>query len=80
MSKRCGCPYLLKAVLRNCKWKEARHIVVRMLKAGAKPSMIYEAIRDKNRAPTVTRKDISNIGLRINFSEETASIEALIEE
>ncbi|CAG8772289.1 10808_t:CDS:10, partial [Gigaspora margarita] len=96
MSKRCGCPYLLKAVLRNCKWKvieiidehnhsmakdervfhkhwqltrETRHTVVSRSKA-----------KDENGAPTVSKKDISNIGLRINSSEETASMEALIVE
>ncbi|CAG8456304.1 3913_t:CDS:2 [Racocetra fulgida] len=51
---------------------------VRMLKAGAKPSMIYEAMRDEDGQPTVTRKDILNLGLRINFLEENASMEALI--
>ncbi|CAG8840779.1 20010_t:CDS:1, partial [Racocetra persica] len=51
---------------------------VRMLKAGARPSMIYEAIRDEDGNPTATRKNISNLGLRINSLEETASMEALI--
>ncbi|CAG8772079.1 13768_t:CDS:1, partial [Ambispora leptoticha] len=41
--------------------REARCTVVRMLKAGPKPSMIYEAVRDKTGTLTVTRKDISNI-------------------
>ncbi|CAG8564453.1 6946_t:CDS:2, partial [Cetraspora pellucida] len=105
MSKCCGCPFILKAALKNFKWQvteitnehnhpmakdekifyehhqltcEARSTAVRMLKAGAKPSMIYEAMRDEDGQPTVTRKDISNLGLRINFLEENASMEALI--
>ncbi|CAG8829901.1 21129_t:CDS:2, partial [Cetraspora pellucida] len=32
--------------------QEAKHIAVQMLKASAKPSTIYEAIRDENREPT----------------------------
>ncbi|CAG8694453.1 12323_t:CDS:2, partial [Racocetra fulgida] len=60
--------------------REARCTVVRMLKAGPKPSMIYEAVRDKTGTLTVTRKDISNIGLQINSLEETTSMEALIVE
>ncbi|CAG8635096.1 15801_t:CDS:2, partial [Racocetra fulgida] len=51
---------------------------MKMLKAGTKPSMIYEALRDENGSPTVTRKDISNLGLRIDSLEETTSIETLI--
>ncbi|CAG8804611.1 16531_t:CDS:2, partial [Cetraspora pellucida] len=51
---------------------------VQMLKAGAKPSMIYEAIRDENGEPTVTRKDISNLDTQIYLLEENASMEALI--
>ncbi|CAG8820214.1 8290_t:CDS:2, partial [Gigaspora margarita] len=105
MSKRCGCPYLLKAIPRNSKWqvtevinkhnhsmakdarvfsehrqlkREAKCTVVQMLKAGAKPSMIYEAIRDEDGEPTATRRDISNLGARLYLSEENASMEALI--
>ncbi|CAG8731240.1 8930_t:CDS:2, partial [Gigaspora rosea] len=105
MSKRCGCPYLLKAVPRDSKWKvvevinrhnhpkaknarvfhehrrlthEAKRTAVQMLKAGAKPSAIYEAIRDENGEPTATRRDILNLGSRIHISEENASMEALI--
>ncbi|CAG8744828.1 19520_t:CDS:2 [Cetraspora pellucida] len=49
-----------------------------MLKAEAKPSIFYEAVRDKDGTPTVTRKNISNLSTRIHSLEETASIEALI--
>ncbi|KAF0529911.1 protein FAR-RED ELONGATED HYPOCOTYL 3-like [Gigaspora margarita] len=58
--------------------REAKCTVVQMLKAGAKPSMIYEAIRDKDGEPTVTRRDISNLGARLYLSKENASMEALI--
>ncbi|CAG8803969.1 8517_t:CDS:2, partial [Cetraspora pellucida] len=58
--------------------QETRSVAVRMLKAGASPSMIYEAIRDEDGNPTTTRKDISNLGLQINSLEETASMKALI--
>ncbi|CAG8789472.1 12786_t:CDS:1, partial [Cetraspora pellucida] len=44
----------------------------------SRPSMIYEAIRNENRKPTTTRKDISNLDLQINSLEKIASIEALI--
>ncbi|CAG8517675.1 8547_t:CDS:2, partial [Cetraspora pellucida] len=49
-----------------------------MLKAGSKPSMVYEAIRSKDGTPTATRKDISNLSTQINFLEETMSIAVLI--
>ncbi|CAG8830882.1 20609_t:CDS:2 [Gigaspora margarita] len=105
MSKRCGCPYLVKAVPRDSKWKiaevvnkhnhskakdarvfhehrqltrEAKRTAVQMLKAGAKPSTIYEAIRDENGEPTATRRDILNLSSRIYISEENSSMEALI--
>ncbi|CAG8801808.1 6444_t:CDS:2, partial [Racocetra persica] len=58
--------------------RDTRHIAVTMLKAGAKPSMVYEAIRDENKDPTATRKDISNLSTRIHTLEETASMGALI--
>ncbi|CAG8734322.1 12281_t:CDS:2 [Racocetra persica] len=35
--------------------QEAKHTAVQMLKAGAKPSTIYEAIRDENGEPIATR-------------------------
>ncbi|CAG8717152.1 18014_t:CDS:2, partial [Racocetra fulgida] len=55
-----------------------RCMVVRMLNAGGRPSLIYEAMRNEVGKPTVTRKEISNLGLQINFLEENASMEALI--
>ncbi|CAG8839990.1 22601_t:CDS:1, partial [Gigaspora margarita] len=51
---------------------------VQILKAGTKPSMIYEAIRDENREPTVTRRDISNLSAQIDLSKENVSMEILI--
>ncbi|CAG8474518.1 19588_t:CDS:2 [Racocetra fulgida] len=44
--------------------------VVQMLKAGAKPSMIYEAIRDENGEPTATKRDISNLGVDIRYGKQ----------
>ncbi|CAG8785416.1 30737_t:CDS:2, partial [Gigaspora margarita] len=58
--------------------QDAKCTAVQMLKAGAKPSMIYEAIRDENGEPTATRKDISNLGAQIYLSEENVSMEVLI--
>ncbi|CAG8604064.1 12325_t:CDS:2, partial [Racocetra fulgida] len=58
--------------------QEAKHTAVQMLKAGAKPSTIYEAIRDENGEPTATRRDILNLSSRIYISEENSSMEALI--
>ncbi|CAG8724134.1 3535_t:CDS:2, partial [Cetraspora pellucida] len=58
--------------------RDAKCTAVQMLKAGAKPSMIYEAIRDENGEPTATRRDISNLGTQIYLSEENASMKALI--
>ncbi|CAG8580980.1 4346_t:CDS:2, partial [Cetraspora pellucida] len=105
MSKRCECPYFLKAIPDNSKWRvveivnehnhamakdirvfhehrqlirDTRHTAVKMLKAGAKPSMVYEAVRDEDGTPTVTRKDISNLSARIHSLEETASMGVLI--
>ncbi|CAG8738387.1 43330_t:CDS:2 [Gigaspora margarita] len=57
---------------------EQRSMAMQMLKAGARSSLIYEVMRDEDRKPTATRKDISNIGLRINSLKENVSIEALI--
>ncbi|CAG8730077.1 2066_t:CDS:10, partial [Cetraspora pellucida] len=51
--------------------QEAKHTAVQMLKARAKPSTIYEAIRDENGEPIATRRDILNL-------KNNASIEALI--
>ncbi|CAG8824858.1 12608_t:CDS:1, partial [Racocetra persica] len=53
--------------------QKTKCIVVRILK-------IYKAIRDENRIPTMTRKDIFNIDLQINSLEETILIEILIVE
>ncbi|CAG8678526.1 3840_t:CDS:2, partial [Gigaspora rosea] len=105
MSKRCECPYLLKAVLDNSKWRvseikdehnhskakdfqvfhehhqltrDVRQIAVKMLKADAKPSMVYEAVRNDDETPTATRKDISNLSARIHSVEERILMEALI--
>ncbi|CAG8723834.1 16361_t:CDS:2, partial [Racocetra fulgida] len=58
--------------------REAKSTAVRILKAGAKLSIVYEAIRDEDGNPTVTRKDIANLSLKINSFKETASMEALI--
>ncbi|CAG8696222.1 9556_t:CDS:2, partial [Racocetra fulgida] len=58
--------------------RDVRHIAVKMLKAGAKPSMVYEAIRNDDGAPTATRKDISNLNTRIHYLEEKTSMGALI--
>ncbi|RIB16177.1 hypothetical protein C2G38_2038788 [Gigaspora rosea] len=58
--------------------RDTRCAAVRMLKAGARPSMIYEAIRNEDGKPIATRKDIYNLGLRINSLEETASMGGLI--
>ncbi|CAG8826735.1 12015_t:CDS:2, partial [Racocetra persica] len=58
--------------------QEAKRIAVQMLNVGAKPSTIYEAIRDENREPTATRQDILNLSSRIHISEENVSIEVLI--
>ncbi|CAG8459242.1 8387_t:CDS:2, partial [Cetraspora pellucida] len=98
MSKCCECPYLLKALPKDSKWKvvevinkhnhpkakdarvfhehcqltqEAKCTAVQMLKAGAKPSTIYEAIRDENAEPIATRWNILNL-------KDNASMEALI--
>ncbi|CAG8616454.1 12070_t:CDS:1, partial [Dentiscutata heterogama] len=43
--------------------RETRNTAIRMLKAGAKPSMIYEAVRDEDGKLTATRKDIANLSL-----------------
>ncbi|CAG8606871.1 13120_t:CDS:2, partial [Racocetra fulgida] len=53
----------------------AKCTAVQMLKAGAKPSTIYEAIRDDNGEPIATRRDILNLGSQIYISEENSSIE-----
>ncbi|CAG8741089.1 9720_t:CDS:2, partial [Cetraspora pellucida] len=58
--------------------QKTRSAGVQMLKAGASPSMIYKAIRDEDGNPTAIQKDISNLGLQINFLEEIVSIKALI--
>ncbi|CAG8851634.1 26858_t:CDS:2, partial [Gigaspora margarita] len=58
--------------------KQAKRIAEQMLKAGAKPSTIYEAIRDENGEPTMTRRDILNLSSQIYISEENSSMEALI--
>ncbi|CAG8466614.1 15818_t:CDS:2, partial [Racocetra persica] len=58
--------------------QEVRHITVKMLKAGTKPGMIYEAVRSEDGTPTITKKDISNLNIWINFLEETALMAALI--
>ncbi|KAF0374575.1 protein FAR1-RELATED SEQUENCE 5-like [Gigaspora margarita] len=49
-----------------------------MLKASAKPSMVYEAVRNDDETPTAIRKDISNLSARIHSVEEHISIEVLI--
>ncbi|CAG8708404.1 9258_t:CDS:2, partial [Racocetra fulgida] len=41
--------------------QDATCMAVQMLKAGAKPNIIYEALRDENKEPIVTRRDISNL-------------------
>ncbi|CAG8536495.1 6761_t:CDS:2 [Scutellospora calospora] len=58
--------------------QEVRRMAVKMLEAGAKSSIIYEAIRNKDGEPTATRKDIDNLRAQIHPSEENASIEALV--
>ncbi|CAG8646235.1 12570_t:CDS:2, partial [Racocetra fulgida] len=57
---------------------DATCIAVQMLKAGAKSSMIYKALRDENKEPIVTRRDISNLGTQIYYSKENALMEILI--
>ncbi|CAG8776744.1 29391_t:CDS:1, partial [Gigaspora margarita] len=42
--------------------QETKCIVVQILKASTKPSMIYKAIRDEDRELTMTKRDISNLG------------------
>ncbi|CAG8581963.1 4116_t:CDS:2, partial [Racocetra fulgida] len=94
MSKLCGYSYLIKAIPNDSKWcvietkNEYNHPMVKdvqvfyehlkMLKADAKPSMIYEVVRSEDRTPTATRKDISNLSIQINSLEETALMAALI--
>ncbi|CAG8738776.1 12230_t:CDS:2, partial [Cetraspora pellucida] len=41
--------------------QEAKRIAVQILKAGTKPSTIYEAIKDENGEPIATRRDILNL-------------------
>ncbi|CAG8723346.1 17044_t:CDS:2, partial [Cetraspora pellucida] len=72
MSKRCECPYLIKAIPNNSKW-----CVAEIINEHNHP-MVKEAIRSEDGTPTATRKDISNLSTRINFLEKTASMAALI--
>ncbi|CAG8467000.1 10808_t:CDS:2 [Cetraspora pellucida] len=58
--------------------RDTKCMAVQMLKAGAKPSIIYEAIRGENRELIATRRDISNLGAQIYHSEENASMKMLI--
>ncbi|RIB23267.1 hypothetical protein C2G38_2171840 [Gigaspora rosea] len=58
--------------------RDVRQIAVKMLKADAKPSMVYEAVRNDDETPTATRKDISNLSARIHSVEERILMEALI--
>ncbi|CAG8760536.1 20062_t:CDS:2, partial [Racocetra fulgida] len=60
------------------KEKDGTKSEVKMLKAGAKSSIIYKAIRSEDGTPTATSKDIFNLSIWINSLEETASITALI--
>ncbi|CAG8758502.1 8856_t:CDS:1, partial [Gigaspora rosea] len=93
MNKRYDCPYIIRAVPINFKWRiveivnkhnhlmvkdprvfyehreltrDDRHTAVKMLKAGTKPSMVYEAVRNEDGTTTATRKDISNLSARIS--------------
>ncbi|CAG8486680.1 7455_t:CDS:1, partial [Dentiscutata heterogama] len=47
--------------------QEARCTAMKMLKAEAKPSIIYETIRDEDGKLITTRKDISNLGLKLTY-------------
>ncbi|CAG8484272.1 116_t:CDS:2 [Racocetra fulgida] len=58
--------------------RDARQIVVKMLKAVAKPNIVYDAVRNDDETPTATKKDISNLSARIHSFEEAASMGALI--
>ncbi|CAG8850511.1 18293_t:CDS:2, partial [Gigaspora margarita] len=40
-------------------------IDIKMLKAGTKPSMVYETVRNDDETPTATRKNILNLKERI---------------
>ncbi|KAF0466329.1 PKS-NRPS hybrid synthetase [Gigaspora margarita] len=72
MSKQCGCPYLLKAVLRNCKWNvieiidEHNHFMAKDERAFHK----YWQLTQETRHTVVSRSKAKY--------EETASMEALI--
>ncbi|CAG8780033.1 23492_t:CDS:2, partial [Gigaspora margarita] len=78
MSKRCECSYLLKAVPDNSKWRileiKDEHTIQWLKIFG----MVYEAVRNDNKTPIATRKDISNLSAQIHSVEERILMEALI--